>query len=196
LARREFRGKTLLNGLVHLPLVLPPVVTGYLLLVAFGRRGFAGAFFEQCCGLVFSFRWTGAALAAAVMGLPLMVRAIRLTIEAVDSRLENAAATLGASPVRIFFTVTLPLAAPGVIAGSILAFAKALGEFGATITFVSSIPGETQTIALTIYGLTQVPGGEAALWRLAAVSIVISLAALAASEVMARRLSQRVAGFA
>jgi molybdate transport system permease protein len=196
LARREFRGKTLLNGLVHLPLVLPPVVTGYLLLVAFGRRGFAGAFFEQCCGLMFSFRWTGAALAAAVMGLPLMVRAIRLTIEAVDSRLENAAATLGASPVRIFFTVTLPLAAPGVIAGSILAFAKALGEFGATITFVSSIPGETQTIALTIYGLTQVPGGEAALWRLAAVSIVISLAALAASEVMARRLSQRVAGFA
>jgi len=196
LARREFWGKTLLNGLVHLPLVLPPVVTGYLLLVGFGRRGFAGAFFEQCCGLIFSFRWTGAALAAAVMGLPLMVRAIRLTIEAVDSSLENAAATLGARPLRIFFTVTLPLAAPGLIAGSILAFAKALGEFGATITFVSSIPGETQTIALAIYGLTQVPGGEEALWRLAAVSIIISLAALAASEVMARRLSQRVAGFA
>ncbi len=196
LARREFWGKTLLNGVVHLPLVLPPVVTGYLLLVAFGRRGFAGAFFEQCCGLVFSFRWTGAALAAAVMGLPLMVRAIRLTIESVDGRLESAAATLGATPLRIFFTVTLPLAAPGLIAGSILAFAKALGEFGATITFVSSIPGETQTIALAIYGLTQVPGGEEALWRLAAVSIVISLAALAASEVMARRLSQRVAGFA
>ncbi len=196
LARRDFWGKTLLNGLVHLPLVLPPVVTGYLLLVGFGRRGFAGAFFEQCCGLVFSFRWTGAALAAAVMGLPLMVRAIRLTIEAIDSRLESAAATLGANPFRIFFTVTLPLAAPGLIAGSILAFAKALGEFGATITFVSSIPGETQTIALAIYGLTQVPGGEEALWRLAAVSIVISLAALAASEVMARRLSQRVAGFA
>ena len=196
LARREFWGKTLLNGVVHLPLVLPPVVTGYLLLVAFGRQGFAGEFFEQCCGLVFSFRWTGAALAAAVMGLPLMVRAIRLTIEAVDKRLESGAATLGASPARIFFTVTLPLAAPGLIAGSILAFAKALGEFGATITFVSSIPGETQTIALAIYGLTQVPGGEEALWRLAAVSIVISLAALAASEVMARRLSHRVAGFA
>ncbi|MBC8037424.1 MAG: molybdate ABC transporter permease subunit, partial [Rhizobiales bacterium] len=163
LARRDFWGKTLLNGVVHLPLVLPPVVTGYLLLVAFGRRGFAGAFFDQCCGLVFSFRWTGAALASAVMGLPLMVRAIRLTIESVDARLESAAATLGASPFRIFFTVTLPLAAPGLIAGSILAFAKALGEFGATITFVSSIPGETQTIALAIYGLTQVPGGEDAL---------------------------------
>ncbi|HUR43112.1 MAG TPA: molybdate ABC transporter permease subunit [Aestuariivirga sp.] len=196
LARRDFWGKTLMNGIVHLPLVLPPVVTGYLLLVAFGRRGFAGAFFEQCCGLIFSFRWTGAALAAAVMGLPLMVRAIRLTIEAVDSRLESAAATLGAKPLRIFCTITLPLAAPGLIAGGILAFAKALGEFGATITFVSSIPGETQTIALAIYGLTQVPGGDAAIWRLAAVSIVISLAALAASEVMARRLSQRVAGFA
>lgn len=196
LARRHFWGKTLLNGIVHLPLVLPPVVTGYLLLLAFGRRGFAGAFFDQCCGLVFSFRWTGAALAAAVMGLPLMVRAIRLTIESVDARLESAAATLGSSPPRIFFTVTMPLAAPGLIAGSILAFAKALGEFGATITFVSSIPGETQTIALAIYGLTQVPGGDAAILRLAAVSIVISLAALAASEVMARRLSQRVAGFA
>jgi molybdate transport system permease protein len=196
LARRHFWGKTLLNGIVHLPLVLPPVVTGYLLLLAFGRRGFAGVFFDQCCGLVFSFRWTGAALAAAVMGLPLMVRAIRLTIESVDVRLESAAATLGATPLRIFFTVTLPLAAPGLIAGSILAFAKALGEFGATITFVSSIPGETQTIALAIYGLTQVPGGDSAILRLAAVSIVISLAALAASEVMARRLSQRVVGFA
>lgn len=196
LARRDFWGKTLLNGLVHLPLVLPPVVTGYLLLLSFGRRGFAGAFFDQCCGLVFSFRWTGAALAAAVMGLPLMVRAIRLTIESIDKRLESAAATLGASPLRIFFTVTLPLAAAGVLAGGILAFAKALGEFGATITFVSSIPGETQTIALAIYGLTQVPSGDAAILRLAAVSIVISLAALAASEIMARRLSHRIAGFA
>jgi molybdate transport system permease protein len=196
LARCDFWGKTILNGLVHLPLVLPPVVTGYLLLLAFGRRGPMGAFLDHCCGLTFSFRWTGAALAAAVMGLPLMVRAIRLTIEAVDVRLENAAATLGASPWRIFATVTLPLAAPGVIAGSILAFAKALGEFGATITFVSSIPGETQTIALSIYGLTQVPGGDTAILRLTAVSIVISLAALAASEIMARRLSQRVAGFA
>ena len=195
LARCEFWGKTLLNGLVHLPLVLPPVVTGYLLLLAFGRKGPMGAFLEQCCGFVFSFRWTGAALAAAVMGLPLMIRAIRLTIESVDPRLEHAAATLGASPWRIFFTITLPLAAPGLIAGSILAFAKALGEFGATITFVSSIPGETETIALSIYTLTQVPGGDDAILRLAAVSVVISLAALAASEIMARRLSNRVAGF-
>lgn len=195
LARCEFWGKTALNGLVHLPLVLPPVVTGYLLLLAFGRKGPMGALLEQCCGFVFSFRWTGAALAAAVMGLPLMIRAIRLTIESVDPRLEHAAATLGASPWRIFFTITLPLAAPGLIAGSILAFAKALGEFGATITFVSSIPGETETIALSIYTLTQVPGGDDAILRLAAVSVVISLAALAASEIMARRLSNRVAGF-
>ncbi len=196
LARRDFWGKTALNGIIHLPLVLPPVVTGYLLLLAFGRRGPAGAFLDQCCGIVLSFRWTGAALAAGIMGLPLMVRAVRLTIEAIDSRLEHAAATLGASPLRVFFTITLPLALPGLVAGSILAFAKALGEFGATITFVSSIPGETQTIALAIYGLTQVPGGDAAALRLAAVSIIISLAALAASEVMARRLSRRIAGFA
>ncbi|MGH6854549.1 MAG: molybdate ABC transporter permease subunit [Aestuariivirga sp.] len=195
MARCQFWGKTVLNGLVHLPLVMPPVVTGYLLLIAFGRRGFAGSFLDQCCGLVFSFRWTGAALAAGVMGLPLMVRAIRLTLESADLRLESAAATLGANPLRIFLTLTLPLAAPGIIAGSILAFAKALGEFGATITFVSSIPGETQTIALAIYGLTQVPGGDAAILRLTSVSIVISLAALVASEIMARRLSQRVAGF-
>ena len=195
LARREFWGKTILNGIIHLPLVLPPVVTGYLLLLAFGRRGPAGTFLDYCCGIVLSFRWTGAALAAGVMGLPLMVRAVRLTIEAIDTRLEHAAATLGANPFRIFFTITLPLAAPGLLAGGILAFAKALGEFGATITFVSSIPGETQTIALAIYGLTQVPGGDAATLRLAAVSIAISLAALAASEVMARRLSRRVAGF-
>ena len=195
LARCDFWGKTALNGLVHLPLVLPPVVTGYLLLLAFGRRGFAGSFLDQCCGLVFSFRWTGAALAAGVMGLPLMVRAIRLTLESGDLRLESAAATLGANRLRVFLTLTLPLALPGILAGSILAFAKALGEFGATITFVSSIPGETQTIALAIYGLTQVPGGDAAILRLTAVSIVISLIALAASEVMARRLSQRVAGF-
>jgi molybdate transport system permease protein len=171
------------------------VVTGYFLLLAFGRKGFAGSFLDQCCGIVFAFRWTGAALAAAVMGLPLMVRAIRLTMEQIDTRLEHAAATLGASPLRVFFTVTLPLAAPGLIAGSILAFAKALGEFGATITFVSSIPGETQTIALSIYGLTQVPGGDEAALRLAAVSIAISLLALAASEIMARKLSRRVAGF-
>jgi molybdate transport system permease protein len=195
LSRTNFRGKTLVNGLIHLPLVLPPVLTGYLLLVGFGRRGPFGSFLESCCGFVFSFRWTGAALAAAVMGFPLMVRAVRLTLEQSDIRLEKAAATLGATRLRIFLTVTLPLAGPGILAGSILAFAKALGEFGATITFVASIPGETETIALAIYALTQVPGGDQAIARLALVSIAISLAALAASEIMARRLSQRVAGF-
>ena len=151
LVRREFWGKTLLNGLVHLPLILPPVVTGYLLLLSFGRKGFFGSFLEQELGLVFSFRWTGAALAAGVMGFPLMVRAIRLSLEAVDRRLEAAASTLGASPFRVFLTVTLPLTMPGLVAGAILAFAKALGEFGATITFVSNIPGETQTLAAIIY---------------------------------------------
>jgi molybdate transport system permease protein len=196
LARREFWGKTLLNGLVHLPLVLPPVVTGYLLLITFGRRGPAGAFLEQCCGIVFSFRWTGAALAAGVMGLPLMVRAIRLTIEGIDRRLECAAATLGSHPFRVFLTVTLPLAAPGIVAGAILAFAKALGEFGATITFVSNIPGETQTLPSAIYTFTQVPGGDAGALRLSAVAIVISLLSLVASEFLARRLTRRVAGFA
>ena len=194
LARRDFWGKTVLDGILHLPLVLPPAVTGYLLLIGFGRRGPIGAFLESCCGISFSFRWTGAALAAAIMGLPLMIRAIRLTIEQIDARLERAAATLGAGPWRIFFTVTLPLAAPGILAGSIIAFAKALGEFGATITFVSSIPGETQTLSLSIYSLLQVPGGDAAALRLALVSIVISLAALAASEIMARRLSRRIQG--
>jgi molybdate transport system permease protein len=196
LARREFWGKTLLNGLVHLPLVLPPVVTGYLLLISFGRRGPAGAFLEQCCGVVFSFRWTGAALAAGVMGLPLMVRAIRLTIEGIDQRLECAAATLGSHPIRVFLTVTLPLAGPGIVAGSILAFAKALGEFGATITFVSNIPGETQTLPSAIYTFTQVPGGDAGALRLSAVAILISLLSLVASEFLARRLTRRVAGFA
>lgn len=196
LARRDFWGKTLLNGLVHLPLVLPPVVTGYLLLLAFGRRGFIGAWLDSCCGFTFAFRWTGAALAAAVMGLPLMVRAMRLSLEAIDRRLENAASTLGAGPARVFVTVTLPLAAPGILAGAILAFAKALGEFGATITFVSSIPGETETIALAIFALTQVPGGDAAALRLVVLSIVISLLALAASEIMARRLSRRIEGLA
>ncbi|MBM3520088.1 MAG: molybdate ABC transporter permease subunit [Alphaproteobacteria bacterium] len=191
LARRQFAGKTLVNGLVHLPLVLPPVVTGYFLLLGFGRKGPIGSFLAECCGLVFSFRWTGAALAALVMGLPLMVRAIRLAIEQIDPRLEQAAATLGASRLRIFFTVTLPLALPGLIVGAILAFAKALGEFGATITFVSSIPGETETIALAIYGLTQVPGGDQAVLRLAAISVAISLVALALSEAMARRIARR-----
>jgi molybdate transport system permease protein len=191
LARRQFAGKTLVNGIVHLPLVLPPVVTGYFLLLGFGRKGPIGGFLDACCGLVFSFRWTGAALAALVMGLPLMVRAIRLAIEQIDPRLEGAAATLGAGPLRIFFTVTLPLALPGVLVGAILAFAKALGEFGATITFVSSIPGETETIALAIYGLTQVPGGDQAILRLAAISVAISLLALALSEALARRIARR-----
>ncbi|MGA0533522.1 molybdate ABC transporter permease subunit [Hansschlegelia sp. KR7-227] len=194
LARGRFWGKTLLDGVVHLPLVLPPVVTGYLLLIAFGRRGVAGAALESCCGLVFSFRWTGAALAAGVMGFPLMVRAIRLSLEAVDRRLEDAAATLGAGRLGVFFAVTLPLAAPGVLAGLVLAFAKALGEFGATITFVSNIPGETRTLPAAIYTLTQTPGGDAAAGQLVLVAIALSLTALIASELLARRLAARIAG--
>src|SRR5207248_6050320 len=186
---------SILDGVVHLPLVMPPVVTGYLLLLTFGRKGALGGFLDQCCGIVFSFRWTGAALAAAVMGLPLMVRAIRLTIEAMDRRLEQAAATLGARPVAVFVTLTLPLAAPGILAGAILSFAKALGEFGATITFVSNIPGETQTIPSAIYAFIQTPGGDYDALRLTAVSIAISMVALVVSEVLARRLNQRAAGF-
>jgi molybdate transport system permease protein len=187
LARRHFPGKSLLDALVHLPLVLPPVVVGYALLVWLGHNGAAGRFLSQQLGIEFAFRWTGAALASAIMGLPLMVRAIRLSIEAVDRRLEQAAATLGASPPRVFLTITLPLAWPGVVAGAVLAFAKALGEFGATLTFVSSIPGETQTLSSTIYGLMQVPGGEAGIWRLALVAVAISLLALLASEWLVRR---------
>lgn len=187
LARRRFPGRLLLDALVHLPLVLPPVVTGYALLVLFGRRGAIGAWLHDALGITFAFRWTGAALASAVMGFPLMVRAIRLSIEAVDARLENAAATLGAAPWRVFVRVTLPLAWPGIVAGAVLAFAKALGEFGATITFVSSIPGETQTLASAIYGLLQVPGAEAGVWRLCAISVVLSLAALLAAEALAQR---------
>lgn len=193
LARREFVGKSLLNGLVHLPLILPPVVTGYLLLLSFGRRGPVGSFLDQCCGLVFSFRWTGAALACGVMAFPLMVRAIRLSIEAVDRKLEAAAGTLGASPMMVFATVTLPLILPGIVAGAILAFAKAMGEFGATITFVSNIPGETQTLPSAIYTFTQVPGGEAGALRLTLVSIAIAMVALVASEILARRISRRIA---
>ncbi len=186
LARHRFWGHTVLDGLVHLPLVLPPVVTGYALLVLFGRRGPVGQFLHDTFGLVLSFRWTGAALAAAVMGLPLMVRAIRLALEGIDPRLEKAAATLGASPGWVFATVTLPLALPGIIAGAVLSFAKALGEFGATITFVSNIPGETQTIPAAIYSLTQTPGGDAAALKLSLVAVVISMAALVASEWLAR----------
>jgi molybdate transport system permease protein len=193
LARREFFGKSVLNGLVHLPLILPPVVTGYLLLLTFGRRGPVGGFLDQCCGIVFSFRWTGAALACGVMAFPLMVRAIRLSIEAVDRKLEAAAGTLGASPLMVFATVTLPLMLPGIVAGMILAFAKAMGEFGATITFVSNIPGETQTLPSAIYTFTQVPGGETGALRLTLVSIAIAMAALIASEIMARRISRRIA---
>jgi len=192
LARGRFWGKSLLNGLVHLPLILPPVVTGYLLLLLFGRRGPIGEFLDANFGIVFAFRWTGAALACAVMAFPLLVRAIRLSIEAVDRRLEEAAGTLGANPGWIFLTVTLPLILPGIIAGMILAFAKAMGEFGATITFVSNIPGETQTLPSAIYSFTQVPGGDAGALRLTAISIVVSLGALVASEILARRVSRRI----
>lgn len=187
LARRRFPGKALLDALVHLPLVLPPVVMGYALLVTLGTQGAIGAFLKEHFGIVFAFRWTGAALACAVMGFPLMVRAIRLSLEAADRRLEQAAATLGAGPWRVFFTITLPLAWPGIVAGAVLAFAKALGEFGATITFVSNIPGETQTLSSAIYGLMQVPGGEAGIWRLAMVAVAISLGALLLSEWLVRR---------
>jgi molybdate transport system permease protein len=194
LARKDFWGKTLLDGIIYLPLVLPPVVTGYLLLISFGRRGPIGAFLADQLGLVFSFRWTGAALACGVMGFPLMVRPIRLALEAVDHRLEDAAATLGANPLWVFVTVTLPLALPGIIAGAILAFARALGEFGATITFVSNIPGETQTISAAIYTLLQVPGGEAAAARLVVLAIALSLGALIVSEWFARRAGLQLQG--
>ncbi|ESX10040.1 molybdate ABC transporter permease subunit [Mesorhizobium sp. M0761] len=192
LARGKFWGKTLLNGVVHLPLILPPVVTGYLLLLTFGRRGPAGAFLAEHFGIVFSFRWTGAALACGIMGFPLMVRAIRLSIEAVDRKMEAAAGTLGANPIWVFATITLPLILPGLIAGSILSFAKAMGEFGATITFVSNIPNETQTLPSAIYTFTQVPGGDDGALRLTLISIVISMAALVASEVLARRVGRRM----
>jgi molybdate transport system permease protein len=187
LARGRFPGRLLLDALVHLPLVLPPVVTGYLLLIGFGRRGPIGRFFEETFGLVFAFRWTGAALASGIMGFPLLVRAVRISIEAVDVKLEDAAASLGASRAVVFLTVTLPLILPGVIAGGVLIFAKALGEFGATITFVSSIPGETQTIPSAIYASLQVPGGEGAATRLSIISIAIAFGALVASELLARR---------
>lgn len=191
LARRDFWGKQLLNGLVHLPLIMPPVVTGYLLLLAFGTQGWIGKGLGDL-GIVLAFRWTGAVLAAAVMAFPLMVRAIRLSIEAVDPRLENTAMTLGASRWKVFTTITLPLSLPGIIAGAVLAFAKALGEFGATITFVASIPGETQTLPSAIYALLQVPGGETAAAKLVMISVVIAIAAVLASEVLARKVSSRM----
>lgn len=191
LARRRFPGKALLDAVVHLPLVLPPVVMGYALLMTLGTQGMVGGFLQQHFGIVFAFRWTGAALACAVMGFPLMVRAIRLSLENTDRRLEQAASTLGAGPWRVFFTITLPLAWPGLVAGAVLAFAKALGEFGATITFVSNIPGETQTLSSAIYGLMQVPGAESGIWRLAAVAVAISLGALLFSEWLVRRAHGR-----
>lgn len=194
LARRRFWGRQLLNGLVHLPLILPPVVTGYLLLLTFGRKGAVGAFLDQTFGLVFAFRWTGAALAAAVMAFPLMVRAIRMAIEAVDPRLEAAAGTLGASRPWVFVTVTLPLILPGIVAGAILGFAKAMGEFGATITFVANIPGQTQTLPSAIYAYLQVPGGDAAAFRLVLVAIAIAMLALLLSEWVGRAVARRIAG--
>jgi molybdate transport system permease protein len=187
LARARFPGKLLVDGLVHLPLVVPPVVTGWLLLIAFGNNGPVGRWLEASFGISLMFRWTGAALAAAVMALPLMVRAMRLSIEAVDTRLEGAARTLGAGPWRAFATVTLPLALPGVVAGAVLGFARSIGEFGATITFVSNIPGETRTLPLAIYSSLQLPGGEAVVMRLALIAVVLSLVALVLSEWLARR---------
>lgn len=187
LARTRFPGRFLLDGIVYLPLVLPPVVTGWLLLLAFGPEGPAGRFLEQVLGISLMFRWTGAALAAAIMALPLMVRAIRLSIEAVDHRLEGAARTLGASPAHVFRTITLPLSLPGVLAGAVLGFARSIGEFGATITFVSSIPDETRTLPLAIYSALQIPGSEAAVTRLALISVALSLGAVILSEALARR---------
>lgn len=193
LARTRFPGKTLLDAVLHLPLVLPPVVTGYVLLLLFGRKGPAGAWLYEHLGIVFSFRWTGAALAAAIMGFPLMLRAIRLSFESMDRRLEDAAGSLGANGLWTFALITLPLALPGVLAGAVLGFAKALGEFGATITFVSNIPGETQTIASAIYTYTQVPGADAGAMRLMGVSIVIALGAVVLAEVLNQRMQRRIA---
>lgn len=194
LARYRFPGRTLVDAIIYLPLVVPPVVTGYLLLLLFGRRGPLGRFLEETFGIVLAFRWTGAALACAIMGFPLMVRAIRLSIDAIDDRLESAAATLGARRSAVFVTITLPLMLPGILAGMVLSFARALGEFGATITFVGNIPGVTQTIPTAIYAYTQVPGGDAGALRLTAISVAIAIAALVASEVLARRVTRKVQG--
>jgi molybdate transport system permease protein len=194
LARREFPGKTIVNGLVHLPLILPPVVVGYLLLVVFGRRGPLGAWLYDVFGITLAFTWKGAAIASAVMAFPLMVRAIRLSLESVDRRLEHAARTLGASPLRVFLTVTLPLTLPGILTGVVLGFARSMGEFGATITFVSNIPGETRTLPLALYSLVQTPGGGEGAMRLVIISVVLAMAALVASEVLTRRISARNGG--
>jgi molybdate transport system permease protein len=194
LARGRFPGKSIVDAVVHLPLVLPPVVVGYFLLLLLGRKGPIGAWLESAFGLVFAFRWTGAAVAAAVMGFPLMVRAIRLSIEAIDARIEAAAATLGADPAWIFLSVTLPLMLPGIVTGVLLSFARSLGEFGATITFVSNIPGETRTLPIAIYAYTQVPGGDEQALRLSIIAVVLSLFALLVSELLVRRATARVAG--
>jgi len=194
LARRSFPGKSLVDGIIHLPLVVPPVVVGYLLLVALGRRGPVGGWLYDSFGISIAFTWKGAAVAAAVMAFPLMVRAMRLSLESVDRRLEAAARTLGAGRVKVFLTITLPLMAPGVLAGTVLAFARALGEFGATITFVSNIPGETRTLPIALYTLTQTPDGEAAAARLAVISVLLALAAIVASEWIARRMARRLEG--
>jgi len=194
LARHNFPGKIVVDGMVHLPLVLPPVVVGFGLLVLFGRRGPVGAFLYESFGVTFAFNWKGAALASGVMGFPLMVRAMRLSLELVDRRLEQAARTLGAGRLRVLLTITLPLMAPGILTGIILAFARSISEFGATITFVSNIPGETRTLPLALYALTQVPGGDAAAWRLALLSVALAIAALIVSELIARRLGRRLQG--
>jgi molybdate transport system permease protein len=194
LARKKFPGKVILDGIVHLPLVLPPVVTGYLLLVLLGRKGVIGAWLYKVLGITFAFNWKGAAIASGLMAFPLLVRAVRLSVEAVDTGLEAAARTLGASPVRVFFTVTLPLIMPGVLAGVVLAFARSLSEFGATITFVSNIPGETRTLPLALYTLTQVPDGETGALRLCVISVLLAMAALICSELFSRRLEARLKG--
>lgn len=194
LARREFPGKVLLDGAIHLPLVLPPVVVGFALLLLFGRHGTLGTWLFELFGVSFAFNWKGAALASGVMGFPLMVRAMRLSLELVDRRLEAAARTLGAGRFRVFLTITLPLMAPGILTGIVLAFARSISEFGATITFVSNIPGETQTLPLALYALIQSPGGDAAAWRLALLSVALAMAALIASELLARRLGRRLEG--
>ena len=192
LARQRFPGKTLLDGIIHLPLVLPPVVVGYALLVLFGRNGALGAPLHDWFSVTIAFTWQGAAVAAAVMGFPLMVRAIRLSLESMDRGLEEAARTLGAGRVAVFRTVTLPLIAPGVLTGVILAFARSLGEFGATITFVSNIPGETRTLPIALYTYTQVPEGDAQALRLAAIAVVLALVALLGSEILARRMRAHI----
>jgi molybdate transport system permease protein len=194
LARRNFPGKTLLDGLIHLPLVLPPVVIGYMLLVLLGRKGVIGAPLHEAFGISFAFNWKGAALASAVVAFPLLVRAIRLSMESVDQGLEAAARTLGAGPMRVFFTITIPLVVPGIITGIILAFARSLGEFGATITFVSNIPGETRTLPLALYTLTQVPDGDAGALRLCVISVIVAMLALMASEILTRRVASKLKG--